>query len=322
MNNREQNLAKLESLQAAKKAKISAKDKDIVITDAEAFVKALQIKIEELRKALNTDVQVNVDPLVEQLKQLKPIAPLINNLRLAIAGIVIPEMPDKVSVIGLDQLSELLTRHISELKKLPDVHLPEANVKVSVEQINRENVKRITERLDKIIKAVEDNGASQDASDFIPVRRVKKVGNRLLFDDDTWSGGGGGGGGGSLLFSGQSSGVAESTSTIYDGNTALTPKFAVISTGTNGDNTIVAAVAGKKIRVLSYMFISSGTVTAKWQSSGTDVSGAMAFIANTGVSSGYNPKGHFETVTEEALEINQNSTAVLAGHLNYIEVDG
>jgi hypothetical protein len=42
------------------------------------------------------------------------------------------------------------------------------------------------------------------------------------------------------------------TSTINNGTTALTPKFALIAASSSGDNTVVAAVTSKKIRVLNY----------------------------------------------------------------------
>ena len=46
-------------------------------------------------------------------------------------------------------------------------------------------------------------------------------------------------------------GVSLDTTSIMSGTTALTPKYAVISGATSGNNTLVAAVASKKIRVLS-----------------------------------------------------------------------
>ena len=46
------------------------------------------------------------------------------------------------------------------------------------------------------------------------------------------------------------------TDTIQNGTTALTPKFAAIDAATSGDNTLLAAVASKKIRVLSLYLVS------------------------------------------------------------------
>ncbi len=307
--------------EASRRMGITEKDDQIVITNGEPFIKALQSKIDELRTVLSADVNVNVDDLIEQLRHIKSIAPSVEDLNKTIAGFVIPDLPGEIEVVGLQKFSDILSSHISELKNLPDVQLPQANIKVDVEQIGREGVADLLQRLDDLIGVVRENTApSQAPSDFMPIRRVQKIGNTLVFDDGYWGGSSSGGGGGSLLFTGQSSGVAESTSTIYDGNTALTPKFAVISTGSSGDNTIVPAVTDKKIRVLAYMFISSGNVTATWQSDSTNISGPMPLIASTGVSAGYNPKGHFETSTGESLQINQNSTAVLGGQITYLEI--
>ena len=47
-------------------------------------------------------------------------------------------------------------------------------------------------------------------------------------------------------------GVALQTDAIMSDTTALTPKFAVIDDASSGDNTLVAAVADKKIRVLAF----------------------------------------------------------------------
>src|SRR5215475_12935955 len=57
------------------------------------------------------------------------------------------------------------------------------------------------------------------------------------------------------------------TSTVYNGTTALTPKFAKISISATG--TIVAAVASKKIRVLKWDLVANGAVNIKWQSHAT-----------------------------------------------------
>lgn len=321
MSDRDKKLAKLQVEKAAREMEISEKGGKVHVSNGDPFIEALQLKIDELKSVLSTDVNVNVDNLIDQLKQVQSIAPLVEDLKKAIADIVIPDMPEVVKISGLQELANIVSNHVIELKKIPSIQLPEANIKVDIEQVGREGILEITNRLDSLIEAIREKVVpNQSPNDFIPVRRVQKVGARLVFDDGYWGGGSSGGGGGSLLFTGQSSGVAESTSTIYDGDTALTPKFATISTGVNGDNTIVSAVSGKKIRILSYMFISSGSVTATWQSNATNISGPMPLIASTGVSAGYNPKGHFETLAGEDLQINQNSTAILGGHLIYVEI--
>lgn len=98
-------------------------------------------------------------------------------------------------------------------------------------------------------------------------------------------------------------------------------KYAVIAaTTTSGDNTIVAAVSGKKIRVLNYVVLSSGNSTITWESNNTTaLSGAMNTQAMDQLVSGYSSDGHFETVAGEALTAAIGGNAY-QGHLSYIEV--
>lgn len=103
-------------------------------------------------------------------------------------------------------------------------------------------------------------------------------------------------------------------------------KFAKIDASSSGSNTIVAAVTGKKIRVLSYVIIAAGAVTAKWQSATTDISGGMALAANGGAApsvSVLSPGGTFgvlQTEPGEALNLNLSGAVSVGGHLVYIEV--
>jgi hypothetical protein len=116
--------------------------------------------------------------------------------------------------------------------------------------------------------------------------------------------------------------ASSETSTVYNGTTALTPKFAVISASGNGNNTIVGAVALKKIRVLTWNLMSSGSVNAKWQSAagGTDKTGLYYLIANTGISVPFAPTGQFETVAGELLNLNLSAGVAVGGSLVYVEV--
>lgn len=114
--------------------------------------------------------------------------------------------------------------------------------------------------------------------------------------------------------------VAHQTDRMMEGATALTPKFATIAASSSGNNQIVAAVASKKIRVLSYVLVAAGTVAVKWRSASTDKTGAMPFVANTGVSVNFSPVGHLETVANEALNLNLDGAVSVAGSVVYVEV--
>ncbi len=112
------------------------------------------------------------------------------------------------------------------------------------------------------------------------------------------------------------------TSTIYNGTTALTPKFAVIDHATSGDNTVVSAVAGKKIRVLAAFLVAAGTATVRFESGagGTALTGQMSLVANTGFVLPYNPVGWFETAAAALLNIELSAAESVDGCVVYIEV--
>ena len=113
--------------------------------------------------------------------------------------------------------------------------------------------------------------------------------------------------------------VAPDTTTIMSGSTALVPKFAAISASASGD--LVALVASKKIRVVSFFIVVTSAVTVKLQSgASSDLTGAMPFGANGGISLPYNPNGWFQTVAGEKLNMVLGSGVAVAGGLSYIEV--
>jgi hypothetical protein len=117
-------------------------------------------------------------------------------------------------------------------------------------------------------------------------------------------------------------GAALATDAIMDDTTVLTPKFAVIDDASSGDNTIVAAVSGKKIRVLSYVLVAAGTVTARFESgaAGTALTGQMSLVDAVGVSAGFSPVGHFETAVDALLNLELSGAVSVDGHLTYVEV--
>jgi len=117
--------------------------------------------------------------------------------------------------------------------------------------------------------------------------------------------------------------TADLTGTLMtaSGTPALV-KYAVIDAATSGDNSIVAAVAGKKIRVVSGFAIGAGTVTARFESgaSGTALTGQMSIAVNTGFVLPYNPAGWFETAVGAALNLELSAAVSVDGSLSYVEV--
>lgn len=116
--------------------------------------------------------------------------------------------------------------------------------------------------------------------------------------------------------------ASQETSTLYNGTTALTPKFKVIDNATSGDNTIVAAVSSKKIRVLSCFFNVAADVTVRFESgaSGTALTGQMQIKAGSGFVLPYSPLGWFETASNMLLNLELSGAVSVDGSLVYVEV--
>lgn len=113
-----------------------------------------------------------------------------------------------------------------------------------------------------------------------------------------------------------------STSAIYSGATALTPKWAVINCNTSGNNTIVAAVADKKIRVLQAFVVSAGTVNVRFESGadGTALTGQMPLVVNAGFVLPFSPVGWFETGSNTLLNLELSGAVYVHGNVCYVEV--
>lgn len=115
-----------------------------------------------------------------------------------------------------------------------------------------------------------------------------------------------------------------------DGNLQVTsgthlPKFAVISVSASGDNQLVAAVGGKKIRVLGYtMSTDAGGagLNVKFRSGTTDLTGAVYIDKGIVISyAGGQDAPAFETAVITALNLNLSAAGKnITGHLVYVEV--
>jgi hypothetical protein len=101
-------------------------------------------------------------------------------------------------------------------------------------------------------------------------------------------------------------------------------KYAAISASSSGDNTIVAVVPGKRIRVLSAFLIAATAVTAKFQSGagGTDLTGAVALADNGGYVLPFNEGGWFQTEVAALLNLSLGGAVSVAGSVSYIEEAG
>lgn len=99
-------------------------------------------------------------------------------------------------------------------------------------------------------------------------------------------------------------------------------RHAVISqAAVNG--TVVAAVSGKRIRVLSFFLVAVTAVTVRFESTsgGDALTGVMSLGATGVLTPGFNPLGHFETVAGELLNMELGGTVQVSGALTYVLID-
>lgn len=104
-------------------------------------------------------------------------------------------------------------------------------------------------------------------------------------------------------------------------------KYAPVAAASSGANTLLAAVTGKKIRVLSLALIGAAAVNLYFTSA---AAGAVIFggstnkIAIAAAGDGFvlplNEHGWFETVAGELLNMNLSGAVVVSGGFTYIEV--
>lgn len=100
-------------------------------------------------------------------------------------------------------------------------------------------------------------------------------------------------------------------------------KYVRVNATSDGDNTVVAAVASKKIRVLGYNLTVTGAGTVLMQdTAGTPVVHASFIMPANGVISyaGGPLAPAFETAAGAGLEISNPAGVDTLGHLTYVEV--
>lgn len=99
-------------------------------------------------------------------------------------------------------------------------------------------------------------------------------------------------------------------------------KYAVVDEATSGNNTLVAAVASRKIRVLACFMVAAGDVVARFEdgAGGTALTGQMDLTTNSGFVLPFNPAGWFETSANTLLNLELDGAVSVDGSLTYIEV--
>lgn len=99
-------------------------------------------------------------------------------------------------------------------------------------------------------------------------------------------------------------------------------KRAAVSGATSGDNTLVAAVAGKKIRVVSIVLNSVTAVAVRLESGagGTALTGVISLGATSVFVLPFNPGGWAETAASALLNMELGGAVQVSGCLQYIEI--
>lgn len=95
-----------------------------------------------------------------------------------------------------------------------------------------------------------------------------------------------------------------------------------INLSSSGDNTLIAADPSRSIFVLSFFLIAGSTVTVTFKdgTGGTNLTGGVPLIANTGVACALNQAGWFVTTPGNLLDLNLNGNVQVSGVLDYILV--
>lgn len=98
-------------------------------------------------------------------------------------------------------------------------------------------------------------------------------------------------------------------------------KYEKINANTSGDNTLLAAVTGKRIRVLAVNIIctTAGDVRFESGASGTALTGQYPVAANGGFVLPYSPVGWFQTASATLLNLELSGTLDCNGSFVYVE---
>lgn len=114
-------------------------------------------------------------------------------------------------------------------------------------------------------------------------------------------------------------GTLQASGTFTEGpSTAV--KFARIDTAALGATQLVAAVAGKKLRVLNFHLIAAGAVNVSLRSAANPITGAYPLVANAGLAPNGGGFGLCETAAGEALNINLSAAVQVSGAIAYVEI--
>ena len=116
------------------------------------------------------------------------------------------------------------------------------------------------------------------------------------------------------------------TGKLYDGMRALPVRYAFANiAAASTDASVVAAVAGKKLRVVALVLLCGATATtitfnSKPAGAGTAISMQFQNAANGGAVLGFNQAGWFETTAGEGLTATTGVGSTTGVQVVYVEV--
>ena len=94
--------------------------------------------------------------------------------------------------------------------------------------------------------------------------------------------------------------------------------WAPIDVASSGDNTLISAVTGCRIVVVSLFVLAGGSISIKFQSSTTsDLTGPIALTGSEGFVLAQSEHGWFATVSGELLNLNTTTAAQVSGSIGY-----
>lgn len=121
---------------------------------------------------------------------------------------------------------------------------------------------------------------------------------------------------------------ADNARYLYDENSLKLVKTAQVTVAASQtDSSVVAAVAGKRIKVISYQLIGMGVsntiaINTKPAGAGTAITPTYTVPASNSIVVSYSPKGHFQSAVGEGVTVTTGATASNLGVLlNYIEAE-
>ena len=100
-------------------------------------------------------------------------------------------------------------------------------------------------------------------------------------------------------------------------------QYAAIAAAAAGDNTLVAAVTGKRIRVLALVLVASGganSVRLESGAGGAALTGVIDLAADGQLILPSNPAGWVQTAAAALLNLELSAATAVAGAVTYVEV--